>query len=57
MSPQQEPAMTGQNIKTTSRELEFDQLEAVTGGRNFQVDVKWQPEYVRHSKGSGKLTP
>ena len=49
--------MTDQILETASSELEIDQLEAVTGGRNFQVDVKWQPTNVVHSAASGKVTP
>jgi hypothetical protein len=46
-------AMTDRNIKTTSSELDLDQLEAVSGGKTFQVVVKWQPTLVKHSKASG----
>jgi len=48
--------MTDQSVKTTHRELDLDQLEAVAGGKTFLIDVKWQPSLVKHSKASGKVT-
>ena len=47
--------MTDRILETASSELDIDLLEAVTGGKHFQVDVKWQPTSVVHSAASGKV--